>query len=287
MLAEQPGDRGDLRGDLRELLGRELLWPVAESLVGLRVHLDEHSVRAHRGRSPGQRWHQLAPPGGVRRIDDYRQVRLTLEHRDGPEIECVARAGLERLDPTLAEHDLLVSLLRHALCRHQQLVDGSRGPALDENGLLEPADLREQAGVLHVARPDLDHVCGGGDFLDVAGVEELGHDRQPRLLAGFPQDREPFCAQPLEGVGRGARLECATAQHRGARVGDGVRGCQGLFPRFDGAGPCDEPEVRAPDPPAPDLDHGRVHLAADERQRFLEKLARVGGGHRGQSTSLG
>jgi hypothetical protein len=40
-------------------------------------------------------------------IDDHRQVRELLHHRDGVQVERVARVGLERADAALAQDHLL------------------------------------------------------------------------------------------------------------------------------------------------------------------------------------
>ena len=51
-----------------------------------------------------------------------------------------------------------------------------------------------------------------GDEVDRLGVEDLGDDRQPRLARARARGScRPFGAEPLEGVGRGARLERAAA----------------------------------------------------------------------------
>src|SRR6266511_1271404 len=45
------------------------------------------------------------------------------------------------------------------------------------------AAIGEQDEALHAAGADLDHVRDLDDRLDLAGVHQLGHDRQPGLLA--------------------------------------------------------------------------------------------------------
>ncbi len=80
--AHETRDRDDLAGELGELRRRDLLRGVAERLLGARVRLDDDPVGTDRDGCPGERQDEVAPAGGVRGIDDHRQVRLVLEHRD-------------------------------------------------------------------------------------------------------------------------------------------------------------------------------------------------------------
>ena len=89
-------------------------------------------------------------------------------------------------------------------------------PRLSSTGLPALADGLEQPEVGHVAGADLQHVGVLGDDLDVARVDDLGDDRQPGDLADVGEDLQALHAQALEGVRRGARLERAAAQQRGA-----------------------------------------------------------------------
>ena len=59
-----------------------------------------------------QRLDEVAPPRGVRRVDDHRQVAELLEHRDRREVEREAVGGLERADAALAQHDVSLPSLR-------------------------------------------------------------------------------------------------------------------------------------------------------------------------------
>ncbi len=77
--------RPDLRQRTRRTPRRdELLRAVADRLLGTRMDLDDHPVGADRRRRERQRQHQLAPAGGVARIDDHRQRRQRLQDRDRP-----------------------------------------------------------------------------------------------------------------------------------------------------------------------------------------------------------
>ena len=100
--------------------------------------------------------------------------------------------------------------------------------------------------------------------VQVARVHDLGDDRQAGVVARRGQHLEALLAEALEGVGRGARLEGAAAQHVAARRLDGAGGLQHLLRRLDGARAGDEGEV-----PAADLD--AVHV--DHRVALLELAA--------------
>ena len=129
-------------------------------------------------------------PAAWRRVDDHRQVRVQLEPRDRAEVEREARRGLEGADPALAEDHVLVALLEDVVGGLQQLVERRRQPALEQHRLAELARDLEQRVVLHVARADLHDVGVLGDRVGVLGVEQLGDDRQPGLVARLGEDLE-------------------------------------------------------------------------------------------------
>ena len=102
------------------------------------------------------------------------------------------------------------------------------------------ADRLEQPDVGHVAGADLEHVGVLGDDGHVAGVDDLGDDRQPGGHADVGEDLERRDAEPLEGVRRGARLEGAAAQQRGAGALGHLRGLERLVAALDRARAGDE-----------------------------------------------
>ena len=91
--------------------------------------------------------------------------------------------------------------------------------------------------------------------LEVARVHALGDDRQAGLLLGLGEQPQALLAEPLERVGRGARLVGAAAEQRAAGRLDDARGAERLVARLDRARPGDHREVLAADPAAVDLDH--------------------------------
>ncbi len=251
------GDRGRPLDELevvRELVGVERLRPVADRGLRVRVDLHDDPVGAHRGGCQRQRQHEVAPPGGVARVDDDRQVRELLEHRHRRQVERVAVGGLERADPALAQQHVRVALLEDVLRRHQQLVERRGDPALEQRRAPGAADLGQQRVVLHVASADLDDVGHLEHRLEVARVHQLGDDRQPGLGLGLREQPQALLAEALEGVGRGAGLVGAAAQQRAAGVLHDARRRHQLVARLHRAGPGDHREVLAADLPAVDLD---------------------------------
>ena len=108
-------------------------------------------------------------------------------------------------------------------------------PRLSSTGLPDLADPLEQREVLHVAGADLQDVGVLGHQLDLVRLHDLGHDRQAGALARRPQQGEAVLLEPLEGVGRGARLEGAAAEHVRAGGLDALRHRGELGLRLDGA----------------------------------------------------
>jgi hypothetical protein len=101
-------------------------------------------------------------------------------------------------------------------------------------------------------------ICSVGDLqqlLQVARVHHLGDDRQARPRLGFGEQAQPLLAEPLERVGRGARLEGTAAEHRGAGIAHSGRGFQHLLARLDRARPGDHREMRAADRSAGDSEY--------------------------------
>ena len=87
-------------------------------------------------------------------------------------------------------------------------------------------------------------------------LEDLGDDGQPGLLPRFGEEPEPLLLEPLEGVGRGPRLEGPSAQEVGARRLDVLGHRPQLLPRLDRAGPGHHADSPAADRDAVDADDG-------------------------------
>ena len=143
--------------------------------------------------------HLVAPAGAVRRVDQDRQVRDLLDRRHHGQVERVAREVRERAHAALAQDHLVVALGEDVLGRHQELLERRGEAALQQHRLLRAARALEQREVLHVAGADLDRVGVALDEVDAVGVDRLGDDGQPRLLAGA---RPGSAAPPRRGPGR-------------------------------------------------------------------------------------
>ena len=229
------------------------------------MDLDDQRVGAGRDRRERERRDERCVAAGVARIDDHREVRLALEHRDGGDVERVAGGAFERADAALAQHDVAIAGGHDVLGGHQQLADRGRQPALEEYRPLHAADLGQQGEVLHVARADLQHVRVLGHQLDVARVEHLGDHRHPGRRADLDEQFQRRAAESLETVRRRPRLERAAAQDRRAGRAHGERGGVQHSAVLDRAGPGDHGDLRPADP--------RVVADADDR-RLGGELAR-------------
>ena len=116
--------------------------------------------------------------------------------------------------------------------------------ALEQDGLAGAAESFQQGEILHIARTHLQHVHIS-QRVQLGGIGDLGNGGQARITAGLHQQRRALLTQTLEGVGRGAGLEGASAEHDGPGGlyggGDGLYLVRGLH----GTGPGDQAEIRA------------------------------------------
>jgi len=106
----------------------------------------------------------------------------------------------------------------------EKLLDGRRGAALEQHRLADLAQLGQKQEVLRVAGADLEHIGVLADDVEIAWVHDLGDDRQAGVVTRGGEHAQPFLAQPLERIGRGARLEGAAAHHVAARFLDRAGG---------------------------------------------------------------
>src|SRR5919107_2008716 len=211
------GAREGLEGLLEpeQSLYRQRLLPVAQRLPGIVVRLDHQAVRLRCHGGLGEGHDQVAPPGRVRGVHDYGQIREPLGDDDRREIEREARGGLEGADAPLAQHDVVPAGGGHVLRRKEPLLDRSREPALQHDAVVRAgyrrADVLEEGEVLHVARPDLENRGVLHDELYVVGVHDLRYDLEPERASDLGHDPEPLLTEALERVRGGARLKGAAA----------------------------------------------------------------------------
>ncbi len=171
-----------------------------------------------RGHARAGHGDDLVPaPRAVAGIHQDGQMAELLHHRDGGDVESVAGGVLEGADAALAEDDLLVAPGQDVLRGQQQLLDGRAQTALEQHRTAHLAEVLQEVEVLHVARADLVAVDVAAHHLDVARVHDLADHGQAALVGGRAHPTQRLLSMALEGVGRGAGLEGAAAQH--ARAG--------------------------------------------------------------------
>ena len=122
-----------------------------------------------------------------------------------------------------------------AASSHSSIV--ARESALEEDRAPALADRLEQDEVRHVAGADLDDVDVLLEGGHVGRVDDLADDRQAVLVMRLVQELERRQAEPLERVGRGARLEGAAAQDAGTLALDASGRLHQLLARLDRARP--------------------------------------------------
>ena len=106
------------------------------------------------------------------------------------------------------------------------------------------ADRLQELEVLHVARPDLEHINVAGHQGDIRGVHHLAGDGHAVLLTRFLEVAQPLLAEALEGVWAGTRLEGAATEdhgtclaHRGGDLHDLLSALHRTRPCYDGDSP--------------------------------------------------
>ena len=249
------------------------------------MHLHDESIGAGGQRGVAERGHEVAAPSRVRRVRDDRQMRLHLEPGDGGQIEGVARLRAEGPDPALAQHDLHVAPAHDVLRREEQVLQRGRHPALEQHRALQLSDLAQQREVLHVPRPDLQHVGVAGHQFRVAGIHDLGDDGKPGLAPDPREDLQALLLEPVEGIGRGPGLERAAPQQRRTRCrGDPAR-LRHHFGSLDGAGAGRDQALRPSEAVFAHPHHGgRVgrEVPCRELVRTHDRMYRVHAGYRQQ-----
>ena len=118
---------------LGELGDRDRLLAVGQRLVRARVDLDHDPVGARRDAGQRHRLDQPALAGGVRRIDDHRQVGQVVEQGHGRQVERVAGVRLEGPDAALAQDHVGIARADDVLGGHQPLLDRRAVAALEHD----------------------------------------------------------------------------------------------------------------------------------------------------------
>ncbi len=84
-----------------------------------------------------------------------------------------------------AEHHVAIAAGHDVLRRQQKFLDRGGEASLQQDRFVVRTDLLEQLEILHVPGTDLNNVGLFEKQLDVSGVQNLAHDRKPRLLFGL------------------------------------------------------------------------------------------------------
>ena len=236
------------------------------------MRLDDQAVGAGGDGGAGQRRNEFARAGGVAGIDDDRQVRKLLGDGDAAQIEQIARAGVERAQAALAEHDLGAAVDDQIFGGGEPFLDGAGQAALEQHGAAGLGDLLEQVVVLRVARADLEHVGQVEQGLDLVGAGHFRDQGDVELLFDRAHDLEAVLLEALEIVGRSAGLEGHGADDADAAADEILHRGAELVIGFDGARTGEDLDVPPADLHAADVDHGigPVIFARDELELLLD-----------------
>ena len=116
-----------------------MLSPVAVGVIWFQVGFNNQSVGLRGNGGARHGWHEFAAPGGMAGIDNYRQVRHCVQHRNGGDIQRVSCRGLKGADAALAQDHLVVTAGHDVFGRKQQLFKCSRDTPLQEHRLTDLA----------------------------------------------------------------------------------------------------------------------------------------------------
>ena len=244
---EDQGDLLDFAHECGVFGGEDGLDAVGEGFFWLVMDFDQEAVGAYGYRGSGERENFVALAGAVGRIDENGEVAAFFHGGDDGEIESVAGKIGEGADAAFAEHDVIVAFGEDVFGGHEEFVESGGHAALEENGGLGAASAFEEREILHVAGADLNDV---GVFLDeVEGfvVDGFGDDTEAIFFANHGEDFEAGEAQPLEGVGRGARFVGAAAEEFDAGGLELFSNGEALLFGFDSAGTGDHGDMLAAD----------------------------------------
>ena len=162
------------------------------------VHLDDETGGAGGDKGKAHGRHQVPHAGRVRRVSDDGKMGELLHHGDGGAVQRVARRLLVCPDAAFAQHDLVSAVGHEVFGGHQPLLDGRGKPSLEEHGHSRLADLLEKLEVLHVARPDLEHVDVVGHHRDIAWGDDLCGDGHAEFITCLAQILQALLSEALE-----------------------------------------------------------------------------------------
>ena len=209
---------------------------IADGLFRARVNFHNHAIRPYRNGRLGDRRHQTALAHRVTGVDDHRQVREFVQHRDRRDIAGIARSGFKGSDAAFAEHHLRVAVRHNVLSRHQQFLNRGAQPALQHHRAAAAAQCFQHGEVLHVARAHLHDVCVFSHQFHIAVAHHFGHNRQTGSFPCLRQQLQPLAFHALEIVRRSARFKSPAAQNGGPGRSYSFRRLHNLLFAFHRAG---------------------------------------------------
>src|SRR5688572_14557986 len=145
-------DDAEFRHQTIELCREHRLGPVAQSAIGIVVHLDDQAVGAGGDGRPRHGRDFIAAAHAVAGIDKDRKMRELLHDRNCRQVQRVAREGFEGANTALAQDHVLIAAGQDVLRRQQPFLHRRSNAALQEDRLTCAAEVAEERKVLHVAR---------------------------------------------------------------------------------------------------------------------------------------
>ena len=99
---------------------------------------------------------QLANTDPVRRVDDNGQMGFRFEHRNGIQIQSVARHALEGAYATLAKQHVEVPFVQDVFSAHKEVLDRCCHPSFEHHRQVRSPYFPEQGEILDVTSSNLD-----------------------------------------------------------------------------------------------------------------------------------
>lgn len=176
---------------------------------------------------------ELGSSRRMARVDNHRKRGQLLEDGHCVDVERVSSGRLKGPDAAFTDGNILVSPRKNVFGGLQQLVERRARASLQQDRPPLVSDRLQKAEVGHVAGPDLKHVGVLGDKGNIGRRDYLRDNGHLQIVGDPAQHHQAFFAEPLEAVGRGARLERPTSQHLYSGFGDRDSGCVQLFLALD------------------------------------------------------
>ena len=161
------------------------LLAVGECFLGVRVDFDQQAIGAA-GNGGFAKWGDpVSHAGTMRRVDDDRQWRTLLDGRHNRKCQSVADVRFKGADASFTEDHVGIAFSDNVLSRLEQFLQGGAPSTLEQDRFAGFSRGCEQAGVMHVARPDLQDVGVTRDQFGLVHTHHLGDDGQPRYFSSF------------------------------------------------------------------------------------------------------